>query len=73
MNEREKEIARRFFAAFMSYQLGIGMEYTYKKYLEKGADVGAMWHELAQYADKLHAAAMNKLSEQMKPKDLTVQ
>ncbi len=68
MNEREKELARRFYIAFLSYNLGIGMQYAYKTYLEKDQDVGPMWHYLAQAADEIHTANMEEASKRIMEK-----
>jgi hypothetical protein len=68
MNEREKELARRFYISFLSYNLGIGMQYAYKTYLEKDQDVGAMWHYLAKAADEIHAMNMEEASKRLTEK-----
>ena len=46
----DTELARRFCAAFVSYQLGISIATQYKKTPE---EVGDLWYFLAALADKL--------------------
>src|ERR1019366_6206408 len=46
----DTELARRFCAAFVSYQLGIGIATQYKKTPE---EVGDLWYFLAALAEKL--------------------
>ena len=46
----DKELARRLCAAFVSYQMGVGIATQYKKTPE---DVGDLWYFLAALADKL--------------------
>jgi len=46
----DKELARRFCAAFMSRQLGVTIATQYKNTPE---DVGDLWYFLAALADKL--------------------
>ena len=46
----DQELARRLCAAFISYQLGIGVATQYKKTPE---DVGDLWYFLAALARKL--------------------
>jgi hypothetical protein len=43
------ELARRFCAAFVSYQLGVGIATQYKKTPE---EVGDLWYFLAALAEK---------------------
>jgi hypothetical protein len=45
-----RELARRFCAAFVSYQLGIGIATQYKKTPE---EVGDLWYFLAALAGEL--------------------
>ena len=40
------ELARRLAAAFISHQLGIGMDYAMKTYVDQS--VGAFWLDLAE-------------------------
>ena len=40
------ELARRLAAAFVSHQLGIGMDYAMKTYVDQS--VGAFWLDLAE-------------------------
>jgi hypothetical protein len=58
----DTELARRFCAAFVSYQLGISIATQYKKTPE---DVGDLWYLLAALAEKLaregQDAVYNKL------------
>ena len=46
----DQELARRLCAAFISYQLGVGVATQYKKTPE---DVGDLWYFLAALAKKL--------------------
>ena len=46
----DQELARRLCAAFISYQLGVGVATQYKKTPE---DVGDLWYFLAALARKL--------------------
>ena len=46
----DRELARRFCAAFVSYQLGIGIATQYKKMPE---EVGDLWYFLAALAQEL--------------------
>jgi len=46
----DQELARRLCAAFISYQLGVGVATQYKKTPE---DVGDLWYLLAALARKL--------------------
>ena len=46
----DTELARRFCAAFVSYQLGISIATQYKKTPE---EVGDLWYFLAALAEKL--------------------
>ena len=43
----EEELARRLAAAYISMQLGISLQYAYKKYTQKG-DIGSYWLALAR-------------------------
>ena len=46
----DKELARRFCAAFVSYQLGVNISTQYKKTPE---DVGDLWYFLAALAEAM--------------------
>ena len=46
----DRDLARRFCAAFISHQLGVTVATQYKKMPE---DVGDFWYFLAALADKL--------------------
>jgi hypothetical protein len=46
----DQELARRLCAAFISYQLGVGVATQYKKTPE---DLGDLWYFLAALAKKL--------------------
>ena len=46
----DKELARRLYAAFISYQMGVSITTQYKKTPE---EVGDLWYFLAALAGKL--------------------
>jgi hypothetical protein len=54
----DRELARRFCAAFVSHQLGISVAKQYKKTPE---EVGDLWYFLAALADKLARASQDEL------------
>lgn len=57
MDPREQtiELGRRLCAAFMSVQMGLGLEYTYKRYLAGATapELGPYWIQLAQSDDRV--------------------
>ena len=53
----DRELARRFCAAFVSQQLGVSIATQYKKTPE---DVGDLWYFLAALADKLARESQNQ-------------
>ena len=53
----DDELARRLAAAYLSRELGIGMDYTMKHYL-KDQPTGAFWLELADWVSE--AMAQNR-------------
>ncbi len=59
MRERQVEIARRFAAAFISYNLGIKPDYCRKKYFRDDQPIASIWLELARLADERMGAAMD--------------
>jgi hypothetical protein len=42
-----EEIARRVAAAYLSYQMGVGLQYCYKRYCES-SQPGEFWMEMAR-------------------------
>jgi hypothetical protein len=42
-----KELAIRLCAAYLSSQMGIGIEYQYKKLVKEDAPIGPFWLQLA--------------------------
>ena len=54
----DTELARRFCAAFVSYQLGIGIATQYKKTPE---EVGDLWYFLAALAKELATQSQNSM------------
>jgi hypothetical protein len=54
----DKELARRFCAAFLSYQLGVTVATQYKNTPE---DVGDLWYFLAALSKELATRSQNSL------------
>jgi methyl coenzyme M reductase beta subunit len=57
-----KEQGRRVFAAIMSYQMGVGVDYCLKHYL-KGKDVHPIWDKIGE---ELLRGQMNSFAEMMR-------
>jgi hypothetical protein len=58
----DKELARRFCAAFVSYQLGVSMATQYKKTPE---EVGDLWYLLAGLAEALAREGQEAFCERL--------
>jgi hypothetical protein len=58
----DKELARRFCAAFVSYQLGVSIATQYKKTPE---EVGDLWYFLATLAEKLAREGQDALYDKL--------
>lgn len=58
----DSELARRFCAAFVSYQLGVSVATQYKK---TPAEVGDLWYLLAALAEKLTREGQDALYDKL--------
>ena len=59
MNEEAvTELAKRICAAMLSYQIGVGMDYCYSRYLGSGVDLGGLWYDIAEHALNAQRRAM---------------
>jgi hypothetical protein len=61
-NRVDSELARRFCAAFVSYQLGVGIATQYKK---TPAEVGDLWYFLAALAQQLARESQDALYDEL--------
>lgn len=62
-SEANINLAERLCAAYISYKMGIKMDYAFKKYVEGRDNIDPFWCELAENTDmkaSLHMA--NKIS-----------
>jgi hypothetical protein len=51
MDERQvTELARRICAAMLSYQIGVGMDYCYRRYIQDKTELGGLWYDIAEQA-----------------------
>jgi len=44
------ELAKRMCAAVMSYQMGVGMDSFYRRYLAQRTELGGIWYDVAEMA-----------------------
>lgn len=66
--DRYVEVARRLFAAYISWHDGISLEQAYKQYATSSSAIGTYWIELAERVDReMMALKLRSVSMQNKP------
>lgn len=61
---KNNELARRLCAAFLSYQMGIGIEYAYKNYVAKTP--GEFWQALSAVVLEQYKAWQSEIAARIK-------
>jgi len=48
--EHVTELGRRICAAMLSYQIGAGMDFCYRRYVLSRGELGGLWYDIAEQA-----------------------
>jgi hypothetical protein len=59
--EMATELAKRLCAAVMSYQMGMGMDSFYRRYLAQREKLGGIWYDIAELALRIVRPEMRSL------------